>query len=130
MHNCGTVNQNSLNDAENSQAQGIVDQLGGHFEGQAVSNEPGIDGTYDDVLASLKEVQPGSANNTRALANAVTNAANSAGKAGYSNVWLFVRAQGMTLSDVTGSTRIPEIMQGGVISRVSVETADGWMHFL
>jgi hypothetical protein len=60
VHNCGTVNQNSLNDAENSQAQGIVDRLGGHFEGQAVSNEPGIDGTYDDVLASLKEVQPGS----------------------------------------------------------------------
>jgi hypothetical protein len=82
-------------DAEHSQAQGIVDQLGGHFEGQTVGNEPGIDGTYDGINASLKEIEPGSASNTRALANTVTRAATSAGKAGYDNVWLFVRAQGM-----------------------------------
>jgi hypothetical protein len=68
----------------NSQAQGIVDHLGGNFEGQTVANEPGIDGTYDGIPASLKEIQPGSVNPTRALANTVTNAANSASKAGYS----------------------------------------------
>jgi hypothetical protein len=125
----GTVTRNALSDDEYSQAQGIVDHLGGNFEGQTVANEPGIDGTYDGIPASLKEIQPGSVNPTRALANTVTNAANSASKAGYSGVWLFVRSSGLSMADVSGSLRIPQIMQQGVITRVSVETSDGWFNF-
>jgi hypothetical protein len=33
------------------------------------------------------------------------------------------------MADVSGSLRIPQIMQQGVITRVSVETSDGWFNF-
>lgn len=59
VHNCdGTVSSNGMSEEESSQAQGIVDQLGGHFEGQETPNMEGIDGYYDDIPASLKEINP------------------------------------------------------------------------
>jgi hypothetical protein len=129
VHNCGTVARNALNDAEYDQAKAVADELGGHFEGQSIANDPGIDGAFDGIPASLKEILPGSANNTRALANTVGRAAGSAGKAGYSGVWLFIRAHGLSAAEALGSNKIPQAMSEGVISRISVHTADGWAHF-
>jgi hypothetical protein len=135
VHNCdnGTVARNALGDAEYDQADAFVNQLGGHFEGQQTSNQEGIDGFYDDIPTSLKEVLPGSKNNIKALANTVTRMQDSASKAndgiGYSDVWGIIRAQGMTRAEVLTSSRIPEVMGNGIISRVSVQASDGWVHF-
>jgi hypothetical protein len=114
--NLSGVTRNAINDAEYSQAKGIADHLGGKFEGRTVANEPGIDGTFDGIPASLKEIQAGSANNVRALANTVTNAVKSAGKANYSGVWLFIRcALGLRwVAPVYDAT-------GGMEGRVSIE---------
>jgi RHS repeat-associated protein len=46
VHNCGTVARNALNDAEHDQAKAVADELGGHFEGQSIANDPGIDGAF------------------------------------------------------------------------------------
>jgi hypothetical protein len=125
----GSINRGELADHEFEQASELVDELGGHFEGQTVSNQPGIDGHYNGQPASLKTVQPGSVNNIRALANAMTNANKSAKNAKIANVILFIKAPGMTKAEVATSRRAAEILQDGILTKISVRASDGWVHF-
>ena len=125
----GTITRNALADHEFEQASEIVDELGGHFEGQTVDNTPGIDGTYDGQPASLKTIQPGSSNNIRALANAMTKANSSLQKAGISGAVLFIKAPGITKAEVETSRRAAEILSQGNIVKISVRASDGWVHF-
>ncbi|GLI01308.1 hypothetical protein Pa4123_65840 [Phytohabitans aurantiacus] len=126
---CGTVNRNGLADHEFDQANEIVDELGGHFEGQIDGNTPGIDGHWNGKPTSLKTVQPGSVNNIRALANAMTNANKSAKKAEISDVVLFIKAPGMAKAEVETCLRAAEILELGTIVKISVRASDGWVHF-
>jgi len=60
---CVFILTDALSDEQFIQAQEIVHELKGYFKGQSVFNEPAIDGTWNGVAASLKEVVPGSSYN-------------------------------------------------------------------
>ncbi len=126
----GTINGNALDkDVELPQAKEVADELGGHFEGQTIGNTPGIDGTYNGLPASLKTVEPGSKHPIKALANAATNARNSARKAEVTGAVLFIKAPGMTVAEIKESRRMAEILQDPEFVKISVRGSDGWVHF-
>lgn len=126
----GTVVRNALSDKEFVQATEIVQERGGLFEGQKVSNEPRIDGTWNGTLASLKEVKPGSANNVNALKSAADSARTSVYKHGYRGrgVHLFIRAHGVSAAEAEGIPHLQRMI-GPAFSRISIRTRDRWVDY-
>ncbi|MEU7757154.1 RHS repeat-associated core domain-containing protein, partial [Micromonospora sp. NPDC049171] len=128
---CGTVARNGLSDDEYVQAREIADELGGHFEGQSVSNTAGVDGFWNGAPASLKEVAPGSANNVNALKGAADKARRSILKTDFRDqgAILFIRAHGVSMADALGIDHLARMAGGPAFSQISIRTGEGWVHY-
>ncbi|RSM55877.1 hypothetical protein DMB66_34810 [Actinoplanes sp. ATCC 53533] len=127
----GSINRNALSDDEFVQSKEIIDELGGHFEGQNIGNEAGIDGIWNNLPASLKEVSPGSLDNVKALKSAADKARKSVLKAGHGDkgAVLFIKATGVSAAEARGIEHLAKMAGGRAFSRVSIRTKDGWVHY-
>ncbi len=123
----GTVERNALADHEYDQALEIVAFKGGHFEGQTISNTPGIDGSLDGVPVSLKEY---SGNTGSGVLRHVGKAEQQAMNALLCDVDLYVNAKNVPMDlliEFAGNGPIVEIPKHGIIKNIYIQTLDGWI---
>lgn len=121
------VIRNALLEHEFEQAQEIHQLTGKQYVGNLVVNEPGIDGYLGGDPVSLKKVIGKSV--VSVLKNS-SDAEESASKAGYEEIDLYVDAKGVpgdNLIDFANTGNLGKITTQGVLSNIYVNTADGWV---
>jgi hypothetical protein len=113
--------------SENSRIDGSAST--GALIGSARRSFPGIDGTLDGALISLKEIQ---GSNPLAVLKRASSAEAKARSANYSGVELFVRAPQVSMEKLIefaegGNAALAKIPTQGTISGITVLTRDGWL---
>ncbi|SEH00444.1 RHS repeat-associated core domain-containing protein [Nonomuraea solani] len=125
----GSVVPNGMQPHEVAQAREIVELRGGQVVGPRAANEPGIDGWLDGSPISLKGY---SGSSPAGVLRHASVAEDSASRAGYSGVELFVDAKnvaGDRLLDFGVNGPLAQIPRQGTISSIYVNTAGGWIVF-
>ncbi|MFT3933285.1 MAG: PAAR domain-containing protein [Chitinophagaceae bacterium] len=123
----GTIVPNKLAAHERIQATEIAKKYGGTFEGQKIRDMPGIDGVYQGKPTSLKQYTGESPSGVlKHASKSETQLSN----ANYSDATIYVDAKnvsGKTLIDFAKNGPLSEIPKQGIVSKIMVNTKDGWV---
>jgi RHS repeat-associated protein len=125
----GVVVKNALEAHEVAQAEKVVEFRGGRFVGNDTTGFPGIDGFLNGVPASLKTY---SGSSPAGVLRHASRAEDSARKAGYTGVELFVDAPQVSIESLIDfglKGPLADIPSQGTINRIYVRTRDGWLAF-
>jgi glycosyltransferase involved in cell wall biosynthesis len=124
----GSVQPHALSPEEAAQAQRIWDLRHGDIQGVTVRSEPGIDGTREGQLITLKTVQGG----LGGVARNIGRAEMQLDRIGLRGVDVYVEAPNVGSAELLDFGRegvIPRIIDNGVVASIWALTRDGWVVF-
>ncbi|GAB3729789.1 polymorphic toxin-type HINT domain-containing protein [Amycolatopsis oliviviridis] len=122
-----SVTRNALEPHEFAQAQAITGFRGGNLVGNTTKKFPGIDGWLDGAPVSLKQY---TGDKPAGVLRHASKAEESARKAGYRDVDLYVEAKNVDLSrmiDFAKGGPLRDMPRQGTIKSIYIETANGWL---